>query len=135
HGGFGHVVLCKNKLDGRQYAIKKIRLKDKSLPVNDRILRDCLRIVHVLCNLFAHPLFRVLREVATLSRLQHQHVVRYYQAWFETGVAGSYGDGALGSKTAMSSTFSYKDSSSADLSGHENKLESTYLYIQMEYCP
>uniref|UniRef100_A0A6N2MMG4 Protein kinase domain-containing protein n=1 Tax=Salix viminalis TaxID=40686 RepID=A0A6N2MMG4_SALVM len=57
HGGFGHVVLCKNKLDGRQYAVKKIRLKDKTLPVNDRILR----------------------EVATLSRLQHQHVVRYYQ--------------------------------------------------------
>jgi translation initiation factor 2-alpha kinase 4 len=39
HGGFGHVVLCQNKLDGRQYAVKKIRLKDKSLPVNDRILR------------------------------------------------------------------------------------------------
>lgn len=39
HGGFGHVVLCKNKLDGRQYAVKKIRLKDKILPVNDRILR------------------------------------------------------------------------------------------------
>jgi len=39
HGGFGHVVLCKNKLDGRQYAVKMIRLKDKSPPVNDRILR------------------------------------------------------------------------------------------------
>ncbi|KAL5998064.1 hypothetical protein ACLOJK_008999 [Asimina triloba] len=39
HGGFGHVVLCKNKLDGRQYAVKKIRLKDKSLPVNEKILR------------------------------------------------------------------------------------------------
>lgn len=38
-GGFGHVVLCKNKLDGRQYAMKKIRLKDKSPPVNDRIVR------------------------------------------------------------------------------------------------
>lgn len=39
HGGFGHVVLCKNKLDGRHYAVKKIRLKDKSPPLNDRILR------------------------------------------------------------------------------------------------
>ncbi|KVH87755.1 Protein kinase-like domain-containing protein [Cynara cardunculus var. scolymus] len=39
HGGFGHVVLCKNKLDGRQYAVKKIRLKDKNPPLDDRILR------------------------------------------------------------------------------------------------
>ncbi|KAH7572810.1 hypothetical protein JRO89_XS03G0017900 [Xanthoceras sorbifolium] len=113
HGGFGHVVLCKNKLDGRQYAVKKIRLKDKSLPVNDRILR----------------------EVATLSRLQHQHVVRYYQAWYETGVADPDGDSAWGSGTAASSAFSYRAASSADVSGQDNKLETTYLYIQMEYCP
>ncbi|CAL8993989.1 unnamed protein product [Prunus brigantina] len=113
HGGFGHVALCKNKLDGRQYAVKKIRLKDKSLPVNDRILR----------------------EVATLSRLQHQHVVRYYQAWFETGIVGAHGDTTWGSMTAASSTFSFKGTNSADALGHENKLESTYLYIQMEYCP
>ncbi|XP_061357537.1 eIF-2-alpha kinase GCN2 isoform X2 [Gastrolobium bilobum] len=111
HGGFGHVVLCKNKLDGRQYAVKKIRLKDKSMPD------------------------RILREVATLSRLQHQHVVRYYQAWFETGVADSYGDPAWGSRTPGSSTFSYKAASSNNAFGHENQLESTYLYIQMEYCP
>ncbi|XVE81078.1 hypothetical protein DITRI_Ditri15bG0034400 [Diplodiscus trichospermus] len=113
HGGFGHVVLCKNKLDGRQYAVKKIRLKDKNLPVNDRILR----------------------EVATLSRLQHQHVVRYYQAWMETGVSNSFGDTAWGSGTATSSTFS-KGAGLTDVTGQENiKLESTYLYIQMEYCP
>ncbi|CDP10052.1 unnamed protein product [Coffea canephora] len=112
HGGFGHVVLCKNKIDGRQYAVKKIRLKDKSLPINDRILR----------------------EVATLSRLQHQHVVRYYQAWFETGIAGSF-DATQGSKATMSSTFSYMDGSSSDIFGLETKLDSTYLYIQMEYCP
>ncbi|KAH1220237.1 eIF-2-alpha kinase GCN2 [Glycine max] len=111
HGGFGHVVLCKNKLDGRQYAVKKIRLKDKSMPD------------------------RILREVATLSRLQHQHVVRYYQAWFETGVSDSYGDSTWGSKTTVSSTFSYKAATSNDALGHENQLESTYLYIQMEYCP
>ncbi|KAL3835058.1 hypothetical protein ACJIZ3_009794 [Penstemon smallii] len=113
HGGFGHVVLCKNKLDGRQYAVKKIRLKDKSLPVNDRILR----------------------EVATLSRLQHQHVVRYYQAWYETGLVGSLENNTWGSKTGMSSSFSLKDTSSSEHYGNENKLESTYLYIQMEYCP
>eukprot|EP00268_Persea_americana_P003306 TRINITY_DN10996_c0_g1_i6.p1 TRINITY_DN10996_c0_g1~~TRINITY_DN10996_c0_g1_i6.p1 ORF type:complete len:1275 (-),score=277.01 TRINITY_DN10996_c0_g1_i6:717-4541(-) len=113
HGGFGHVVLCKNKLDGRQYAVKKIRLKDKSLPVNDKILR----------------------EVATLSRLQHQHVVRYYQAWFETEVGGYYGDTTSGSWTARSSTRSYKGESSTNAHSDDSKQESTYLYIQMEYCP
>ncbi|XP_076899148.1 eIF-2-alpha kinase GCN2-like [Bidens hawaiensis] len=112
HGGFGHVVLCKNKLDGRQYAVKKIRLKDKSQPLDDRILR----------------------EVATLSRLQHQHVVRYYQAWFETGDAGCYSDATWGSRTAASSSFSYIDHSSTEVVGQDNKV-GTYLYIQMEYCP
>ncbi|KAJ8774874.1 hypothetical protein K2173_018133 [Erythroxylum novogranatense] len=111
-GGFGHVVLCKNKLDGRHYAVKKVRLKDKNLPVDDRILR----------------------EVATLSRLQHQHVVRYYQAWFETGVADSCDDSLWGSGTVVSSSLSHKVVNSADVE-KESKLESTYLYIQMEYCP
>ncbi|KNA15063.1 hypothetical protein SOVF_101340 isoform C [Spinacia oleracea] len=113
HGGFGHVVLCKNKLDGRQYALKMIRLKDKSLPVNDRILR----------------------EVATLARLQHQHVVRYYQAWIETGVAGHLEDNMSGSKTGRSFSFSCNAGSFSDIVGQEDMLESPYLYIQMEYCP
>lgn len=56
-GGFGAVMLCINKLDGRRYAIKKIRLRSRSALTHSRILR----------------------EVATLSRLQHQNVVRYYQ--------------------------------------------------------
>ncbi|VVB06249.1 unnamed protein product [Arabis nemorensis] len=112
HGGFGHVVLCKNKLDGRQYAVKKIRLKDKEIPVNNRIVR----------------------EVATLSRLQHQHVVRYYQAWFEKGVVDPSGAN-WGSKTAGSSMFSYSGAVSTEISEQDNNIESTYLYIQMEYCP
>ncbi|XP_074281489.1 eIF-2-alpha kinase GCN2 [Silene latifolia] len=114
-GGFGHVVLCKNKLDGRQYAVKMILLKDKSPPVNDRILR----------------------EVATLARLQHQHVVRYYQAWIETGVAGHMGESSWGSQTGVTPSFTYKGGTAGTSSdiGQENKLESPYLYIQMEYCP
>ena len=46
-----------NRLDGRQYAVKRIRL-DAKTPAG-----------------FA----RLLREVSTLSRLQHAHVVRYFQ--------------------------------------------------------
>uniref|UniRef100_J3LZ61 non-specific serine/threonine protein kinase n=1 Tax=Oryza brachyantha TaxID=4533 RepID=J3LZ61_ORYBR len=111
-GGFGRVALCKNKLDGRQYAVKKIRLKDRSPQVNEKILR----------------------EVATLSRLQHQHVVRYYQAWVETEYGQHHVLNAAGSRTAESSMFSYDDISLSDAGG-VNKEESTYLYIQMEYCP
>lgn len=111
-GGFGRVTLCKNKLDGRQYAVKKIRLKDRSPQVNEKILR----------------------EVATLSRLQHQHVVRYYQAWIETEYGHHHILNVGGSRTAESSIFSYDDVSLSDAGGG-NKQESTYLYIQMEYCP
>ena len=57
-GGFGEVVKVRNRVDGRTYAIKKIYMKH----ADDHLL---------------------LREVHTLSRLQHRHVVRYYQAWVE----------------------------------------------------
>ncbi|MQL83027.1 hypothetical protein Taro_015511 [Colocasia esculenta] len=135
-GGFGYVVLCRNKLDGRHYAVKKIRLKDKKFSINDKILR----------------------EVATLSRLQHQHVVRYYQifaeefhlvshalnasgapslcavfAWFETEFGGYHN--TWGSMTPDSSSISFMGISSIDAAGVGNRLETTFLYIQMEYCP
>ncbi|KAJ3283638.1 hypothetical protein HK104_010287 [Borealophlyctis nickersoniae] len=60
-GGFGEVVKARNRIDGRFYAIKKIKLDPKDKSNSNKILR----------------------EVQTLSRLHHQFVVRYYQAWFE----------------------------------------------------
>lgn len=59
-GASGIVVAAVNRLDGRQYALKRIRL-DAKTPAG-----------------FA----RLLREVSTLSRLQHPHVVRYFQVHF-----------------------------------------------------
>ncbi|RIA85582.1 kinase-like domain-containing protein [Glomus cerebriforme] len=60
-GGFGEVVKARNKLDGRYYAIKKVRLNPNDIEKTKKILR----------------------EVTTLSRLHHQYVVRYYTTWFE----------------------------------------------------
>ncbi|KAI9320676.1 kinase-like domain-containing protein [Dichotomocladium elegans] len=60
-GGFGEVVKAKNRLDGRLYAVKKIRLDPRD----------------------SEDLRKILREVQTLSSLHHQYVVRYYATWFE----------------------------------------------------
>jgi eukaryotic translation initiation factor 2-alpha kinase 4 len=61
-GAFGDVVKVRNKLDGRYYALKRIKLDPADVTENQKILR----------------------EVVTISRLHHFHVVRYYQAWVET---------------------------------------------------
>lgn len=60
-GGFGEVVKVKNRIDGRFYAVKKLVLLSDDKENS-----------------------RILREVMTLSRLHHEHVVRYYTAWVET---------------------------------------------------
>ena len=67
-GGGGEVVKVRNRLDRRIYAIKKVILEAeegrfaKYGAVQNRKLR---------------------REVTTISRMTHKHIVRYYQAWVE----------------------------------------------------
>jgi serine/threonine protein kinase len=66
-GGFGTVFRCKNALDGREYAIKKVIIRhDISQPQE-----------------FSQRLHRVLREVKILALLDHANIVRYYTAWLE----------------------------------------------------
>lgn len=60
-GGFGSVVKVRNKIDDRFYAVKKIALDPRDVEYNKKILR----------------------EVTTLSRLHHERIIRYYQAWVE----------------------------------------------------
>ncbi|XP_050354452.1 eIF-2-alpha kinase GCN2 [Nymphalis io] len=61
-GAFGDVLKVRNKLDGGFYAIKHVKLNPKSVELNKKITR----------------------EVKLLSRLNHENVVRYYNAWIET---------------------------------------------------
>ena len=79
------VVKARNKLDARVYAVKKVRLGNFNKPENQKIMR----------------------EVTTLSRLHHKHIVRYYQAWVEGGRDDSDSDDessweeGLGSSSAL----------------------------------
>ena len=68
-GGFGTVFRCENVLDGRQYAIKKVRISSGEE--------------------FSQRLQRVLREVKTLAKLDHPNIVRYYTAWLEAEESGN----------------------------------------------
>jgi len=58
-GGFGTVHRAVNRLDAKEYAIKKIQIRSEKL-------RD-----------------KILREVKILAALDHPNIVRYYQAWLE----------------------------------------------------
>ncbi|KAG0006143.1 Eukaryotic translation initiation factor 2-alpha kinase [Modicella reniformis] len=59
-GGFASVFRAKNKLDGIEYAIKKIRLRGTKMRYE-----------------------KIFREIKFLARLDHKNVVRYYSSWLE----------------------------------------------------
>ncbi|KAG7380656.1 hypothetical protein PHYPSEUDO_006958 [Phytophthora pseudosyringae] len=68
-GGGGEVVKVRNRLDRQLYAVKKVKLDP-----DDKTMKK-----------------KILREVKTISRMQHRHIVRYFQAWIE-GESGMSSD-------------------------------------------
>lgn len=67
-GGGGEVVKCRNRLDRRVYAIKKVALEAEIGP---------------FAKVAAERNRKLFREVTTISRMVHPNIVRYYQAWLE----------------------------------------------------
>ncbi|ORZ38736.1 kinase-like domain-containing protein [Catenaria anguillulae PL171] len=100
-GGFGSVWHVRHRLDGREYAIKKVMLENPK------------------------DFDRVLREVKVLARMDHPNIVRYHSAWLEHdevsltkpvtggGPGGAGGDDTFGTDNSMDLT-----TSSARLDGH-----------------
>jgi translation initiation factor 2-alpha kinase 1 len=62
-GGFGTVFKAQHRLDGREYAIKKVQFYSEGY---DGVMHR-----------------KVLREVQMLSSLDHPNVCRYHSAWLE----------------------------------------------------
>ena len=139
-GAFGRVALAVNRLDGREYAIKKIRMTTRSG-----------------ATVSPAAAARVLREVATLSRLEHASVVRYNQAWVEDAVElwpngrrasgvddstdGTSDEAAAWGATETSDDFGATRTGTGTLSGRPlsragfaSPKPVTWLHIQMEYC-
>lgn len=90
-GASGQVWKVRNKLDRRIYAVKKI---DLNAAENASVGQAKIR-----------------REVTTISRLLHKHIVRYYAAWVEetacSGVCEGGGDGGNGSESCTSATLTF----------------------------
>ena len=62
-GGFGRVYRARNKLDALDYAVKLVPI------------------------VAGQDVSKILREVNALSRMHHENIVRYYNAWMEGGSA------------------------------------------------
>ncbi|KAG9484154.1 hypothetical protein GDO78_009846 [Eleutherodactylus coqui] len=86
-GAYGNVVKVQNKIDDQFYAVKKVQVLDK----------------------------KVLEEVKVLARLEHQNIVRYFNA-------------RLGPDIPSDSSESSSNSS------EYSRGSGTCLYIQMELC-
>lgn len=67
-GAFGAVIKVQNKLDGCYYAVKRIQVNPASKQFR-----------------------RIKGEVTLLSRLNHENIVRYYNAWIEKHETPSVG--------------------------------------------
>lgn len=119
-GGFGSVARVKNKLDQRIYAIKKIELSSEKSDEK-----------------------KMLREVSLLSRLHHNHIVRYYNAWIEDWneeMKAFQNDDEEEEEDDENGEFG-EPIESEESSSHgvvatkpDKNVQKKVMYIQMEYC-
>ena len=140
-GGFGVVVKAQNKLDGRIYAVKKIKLYKN------------------------HASYKqITREIRSLSQIDSNRCVRYYYSWLEQYSNTSMNNSTDSTNTPFTSPrivqsgfndveieFEYSssktpqidpqielehsmDSSISSTSSKSTTEEQEMLYIQMEYC-
>jgi len=99
-GSFGQVFHAVNKMDGCDYAVKKVMFSAKGYDTKQ--------------------VETVIREVQILAKMGHDNVVRYYTSWLEP-VWGENGDG--------DSNFDGDESDSDESSTSQNTMTSTKLLL------
>ncbi|ARF12201.1 serine/threonine protein kinase [Klosneuvirus KNV1] len=105
-GGFGSVHKATNKLDGMDYAIKKIPVKD-------------IQLLNTI---------KVINEVKILAKLNHDNIIRYYSTWIESTNDKSVYEDVYDSSSDFSSN-------SNEIVAYPSDPDfMVIMYIQMELC-
>jgi translation initiation factor 2-alpha kinase 4 len=110
-GGGGSVVKARNRLDKRLYALKIINCKKTSK--------------------------KVLREILTLSRLVHPHIVRYYGAWqeFDDNGPSTNNESIEADESSTSSSSSDRSSDSPSRSSSSSSSDSSNSGLWQKRAP
>ncbi|KAI7890225.1 kinase-like domain-containing protein, partial [Mucor mucedo] len=114
-GGFASAFRARNKLDGIDYAVKKIRLGND---IEDNGQEG-------------NPYEKIFREIKNLARLEHVNVIRYYSSWLEYDESSNDPTDTSDweDDTSRHKSFLSTDSSSSVFGGGWT------LFIQMQLCP
>uniref|UniRef100_A0A1A9WNU6 non-specific serine/threonine protein kinase n=1 Tax=Glossina brevipalpis TaxID=37001 RepID=A0A1A9WNU6_9MUSC len=123
-GSYGHVFLVKNEVDDKQYAVKRVFLRQRSDQKE-----------------FSKDVEKSKEEVKNLAKLKHKNIVEYkHNAWIERMPAAwrKKNDENLKNRHDRNKISSMIVTSNVvsppNMHNSVEPVTEVYLYIQMEYC-
>lgn len=140
-GGFGAVFCARNKIDGQQYAIKKIRLRLDQPPSESSCCSSLSSVSSFASEKWISQADqRLIREVKTFARISnHPNVVRYYGAWLElNNTPSNHGEDeyCCNSSSESSSSVENSDSdSNSSFESSESLLGATEESTDVQFAP